>query len=151
MPVLINNLHLNFPVQEEWINNAVKAIENILARHNQAESEVGLILVDDQYMHRLNKDYRGVDSPTDVLSFAMNEGETMPEPEDSEQLLGDVLISLETAQRQAEQYQHSLERELVFLALHGTLHLLGYDHQNKENKSLMRAQEEIILTIMELN
>ena len=151
MAVLINNLQKKFPLQEEWIDNAVKAIEKALTRHNQTDSEVSLVFVDDRYIHQLNLDYRGVDSPTDVLSFAMDEGEEIPEFEGAEHVLGDVVISLETAKRQAEQYGHSFERELVFLALHGALHLLGYNHQAEEDRKLMRAQEESILTILEMN
>ena len=110
-------------------------------------TEVSLTLSDDEYIHTLNRQYRSKDCPTDVLSFALNEGE---EPEiidgPEEMLLGDIIISVETAARQAEEFGHSLERELAFLTVHGMLHLLGYDHQREEERSEMRAEEEYVLS-----
>jgi probable rRNA maturation factor len=113
------------------------------------ECEVSLVLVNDEYIHELNRDYRGIDRPTDVLSFALNEGEE-PEVFDGpeESLLGDIIISLETAARQALEYNHSLERELAFLTVHGMLHLLGYDHEDENERKKMREQEENILLRM---
>lgn len=115
-------------------------------------AEVSLTLVDDQRIHVLNRDYRGVDRPTDVLSFALQE-ETEDEPdilceEDDlyeDDLLGDIVISVERARAQAEEYGHSFERELVYLAVHGTLHLLGYDHEQEGDKLEMRRQEETVM------
>lgn len=112
------------------------------------DPEISLLLVDDGAIQVLNRDYRGIDRPTDVLSFAMeDEREDMPEffvPEDNN-ILGDIVISLETAQRQAEEYGHSLEREICFLMVHGMLHLLGYDHGEESGRREMRAKEERIL------
>lgn len=112
-------------------------------------TEVSLVLVDDDYIHELNRDYRGIDRPTDVLSFALNEGEE-PDVIDGpqESLLGDIIISLPTALRQAEEFNHSLERELAFLAVHGMLHLLGYDHEEETDRQVMRQQEEHILVLL---
>ncbi|MCL6639111.1 MAG: rRNA maturation RNase YbeY, partial [Firmicutes bacterium] len=90
--------------------------------------------------------YRGVDAPTDVLSFAMEEGEFMPGGEDEGVILGDVVISLQAAERQAKEYGHSFRRELAYLTVHGVLHLLGYDHQSEEDRTLMRRKEEEVLT-----
>lgn len=112
------------------------------------EAEVSLTLVDDQRIHELNRDYRGVDRPTDVLSFALQE-ETEDEPDIldyEDDLLGDIIISVERARSQAEEYGHSFERELVYLAVHGTLHLLGYDHEQEEDKVEMRRQEENVMS-----
>ena len=96
----------------------------------------------------LNRDYRQKDKPTDVLSFSLWEGEEafFPSVEQSqEKPLGDLVISFDTALRQAEELKHSLERELEFLAVHGTLHLWGYDHIRDADRRLMwRQQEEII-------
>ncbi|WP_227767504.1 rRNA maturation RNase YbeY [Zhaonella formicivorans] len=113
--------------------------------------EVSLLLVDDAYIHQLNREYRGIDRPTDVLSFALREetGEEphyLPVPEDN--LLGDIIISLETAARQAIEYGHSLDREMAYLAVHGCLHLLGYDHETEEEKRRMREKEEKILEMV---
>jgi probable rRNA maturation factor len=90
-------------------------------------------------MHRLNAQYRGVDRPTDVLAFAMREG---PFTEFHPQVLGDVVLSAETALRQARAHRHSLAEELTHLLIHGTLHLLGYDHEvSPADARLMRAKE----------
>ena len=117
----------------------------------QPQTEVSIVLANDEYIHALNREYRGKDCPTDVLSFALNEGED-PEvlngPE--EVLLGDIIISIETATRQAEEYGHSLERELAYLTVHGILHLLGYDHMIEEDKQEMRGEEEHVLSLLDI-
>lgn len=112
-------------------------------------NEVSLVFCDDAYIRNLNRDYRGKDQPTDVLSFALNEGEE-PEIVDgpAQVLLGDIIISLETAARQAEEYNHSLEREVAYLTVHGMLHLLGYDHMTEEDKAEMRMEEEHVLSLL---
>jgi len=112
-------------------------------------NEVSLVFCDDAYIQNLNRDYRGKDQPTDVLSFALNEGEE-PEIVDgpAQVLLGDIIISLETAARQAEEYNHSLEREVAYLTVHGMLHLLGYDHMTEEDKAEMRLEEEHVLSLL---
>lgn len=145
MPVIVSNLQQIVDVKQGWENLAVKAINAALDIHHKKHSEVSLVFVDDAYIHQLNRDYRGVDKPTDVLSFAMDEGEEMPQGPEPDHVLGDVVISLETAQRQALEYGHSFEREIAFLAVHGALHLLGYDHQTEEDTRVMRQQEESIL------
>jgi probable rRNA maturation factor len=115
----------------------------------EPHTEVSVVLADDGYIHQLNRQYRGKDCSTDVLSFALNEGE---EPQivngPEEVLLGDIIISLETAARQAEEYGHSLERELAYLTTHGILHLLGYDHMTEDEKAEMRQEEEHILFLL---
>jgi len=115
-------------------------------------TEVSLVLVNDEYIHGLNREYRNKDCPTDVLSFALNEGEepvVIDGPE--EVLLGDIIISVETAMRQAMEYGHSLERELAYLTVHGILHLLGYDHMIEEEKQEMRREEEHVLSLLGIN
>lgn len=117
-------------------------------------TEVDITIVDDEEIHTLNREYRNVDRPTDVLSFALDEGEE-DEPElidgPEEHLLGDIIISVETAQRQGEEFGHGLEREIVYLAVHGLLHLLGYDHMTDEDKKIMRAKEEEALREIRLS
>jgi len=113
------------------------------------EAEVSLLLVDDETIQTWNREYRNIDRITDVLSFAIQEsGEEEPElrggPVET-LLLGDIVISAAAARRQAVEYGHSLERELCYLAVHGMLHLLGYDHVEAEEQSLMRQREEEIL------
>ena len=115
-------------------------------------TEVDITIVDDEEIHQLNRDYRNVDRPTDVLSFALDEDDEA-EPELLEgqlHLLGDIIISAETATRQAEEFGHGLEREIVYLAVHGLLHLLGYDHMVEEDKVVMRAKEEEALRAINL-
>jgi len=115
-------------------------------------TEVDITIVDDEEIHQLNRDYRNVDRPTDVLSFALDEDDE-DEPELLEgqlHLLGDIIISAETATRQAEEFSHGLEREIVYLAVHGLLHLLGYDHMVEEDKVIMRAKEEEALRAINL-
>ncbi|WP_055107425.1 rRNA maturation RNase YbeY [Paenibacillus ihumii] len=120
------------------------------------EGEVALTFVTDEEIHELNREYRGIDRPTDVLSFAMNESveeeqEIVYELEEGEELeglndmLGDIIISAETAKAQSEEYGHSLEREIGFLFVHGFLHLLGYDHQDEASEAEMMGKQEAVL------
>ncbi|KAF1084076.1 Endoribonuclease YbeY [Sporotomaculum syntrophicum] len=146
MPVLVSNLQEKVPVESKLEEMLIRVVEKALGEHDIPENaEVSLVFVDDAYMSLLNQQYRGIDGPTDVLSFAMQEGPDMPGFEE-EQLLGDVVVSMETAQRQAEEYGHSFNREVAYLTVHGVLHLLGYDHQTLTDKQKMREQEENILT-----
>ena len=107
---------------------------------------VDVSFVSDEEIAQLNRDYRHKNKPTDVLSFSQLEGEFMSgAPGDEAVPLGDLVISIETAQRQAAQLGHALEREVEFLAVHGALHLLGYDHRRAADRRVMwRWQEEII-------
>lgn len=115
------------------------------------EAEVSLMLVDDERIHELNREYRGVDRPTDVLSFALQEEtEEEPDTEFEDDMLGDIVISVPRAREQAIDYGHSFEREIVYLAVHGTLHLLGYDHEDDEDKQEMRAKEEEVMAVLGL-
>lgn len=126
-------------------------LEEAASREGVDAAEVSVVLVDDERIHELNRDYRGVDRPTDVLSFAMREGEGEPvQTEEGRELLGDIVISVETAERQANQYGHSLRRELAFLAVHGFLHLLGYDHQSPEQERVMFGKQEEVLSALGL-
>lgn len=100
----------------------------------QGDNEVNIIFVDDQFIQNLNQRFRGKDCATDVLSF----------PFDVPEFLGEIYISLDTAKRQAAEYNHSIEREIAFLTVHGLLHLFGYDHGVEPNPE-MREKEEGIL------
>ena len=105
--------------------------------------EVSLSFVDNKEIHELNKQFRGIDRPTDVLSFPMLSDDFDIELE--EESLGDIVISLERAFEQSKEYNHSFEREVCFLVCHSTFHLLGYDHDTEENTKQMREKEEYIL------
>lgn len=104
-----------------------------------------IIIVNNDYIHNLNKTYRKIDKETDVITFALEDDKTCLTPK-SIRLLGDIYISLDKAITQAEEYGHSLERELCFLAVHGFYHLLGYDHQTKEEEEIMFKKQEEVLT-----
>ena len=108
-------------------------------------AEISVTFVDNNHSHELNKQYRNIDRPTDVLSFALNEGEDDGYDGPDTALLGDIIISLEKVQEQADEYGHSFERELAYLTIHGMLHILGYDHMEPDDKAEMRKEEEFIL------
>lgn len=150
MPVCVRSLLEQTPVDNELNELAASAAEEVLVvEKHGARAEVSIVFVDDEYIHHLNKQYRGVDCPTDVLAFAMQEGESFCRVEE-ELILGDVVVSLPAVQRQSMEYGHSLRREVAYLVVHGVLHLLGYDHQTEEDWRVMRAKEEIILGRLEL-
>jgi probable rRNA maturation factor len=109
-------------------------------------AELSIVLTDDATVSRLNRDYRATDAPTDVLSFAQNEGDAAPKrPKDAPAHLGDVVISVDTALRQAAEAAISIQDELSHLLVHGILHLLGYDHERAKDAKIMRAREDAIL------
>ena len=106
------------------------------------EAIFNVIIVDNNYIHKLNKEYRKIDRETDVITFALEDDKTF---NPDIRILGDVYISIDKAKSQSEEYGHSLLRELCFLAVHGMLHLLGYDHMKKEDEEVMfKLQDEIL-------
>ncbi|HVG95811.1 MAG TPA: rRNA maturation RNase YbeY [Chloroflexota bacterium] len=107
--------------------------------------EASLLLADDATLHRLNRDFRGVDRPTDVLSFSQLESAPLLPGRAGTVPLGDVAVSVERARRQADDYGHPFERELAYLFVHGLLHLLGYDHEAESDRASMRREEETAL------
>lgn len=149
MPVLISNEQDRIPVSPDWSALIERVFTAALEREEaDAAAEVSLTLTDDEGIQILNRDYRHLDQPTDVLSFPLLE-EYGDEPEvvggNQDYLLGDIVISLERALVQAGEFGHSLERELGFLFVHGLLHLLGYDHDTAEGEADMREREEATL------
>ena len=128
------------------------SVKKVIAKAIEIEKldnlEFNIIIVDNNYIHKLNKDYRGIDAPTDVISFALEDYKDHISLE--KRLLGDIYISLDRALEQASEYGHSLRRELCFLAVHGFLHLLGYDHMNKEDEKIMFARQEMILDVCQI-
>lgn len=110
-------------------------------------AEVSVTFVDNDEIRRLNAKFRDIDSATDVLSFPMGEnGEYDVNHSTGAKILGDVVISMEKAQQQAKEFEHSFEREVCYLTVHSMLHLLGYDHMDDEEKAVMRAKEEEVMT-----
>ena len=119
------------------------------------EPELGVTVVDDSEILELNREYREKDSVTDVLSFPQFEGhEDLLEDllnDESETLIGDVVICFEQAERQAEEYGTGLTREMLYLFVHSVMHLFGYDHMDEEEKAVMRAREEEVLSAIGVN
>ncbi len=102
-----------------------------------------VIFVDNEKIHEINKEYRHIDRPTDVISFALEDNEEILF--EFGRLLGDIYISIDKIKSQAKEYGHSEKREMAFLTIHGLLHLLGYDHMNKEDEKVMFGEQEAIL------
>lgn len=114
----------------------------LLEQFGMDEGELSVVLCDDAFIHPLNLQYRGKDKPTDVLSFSQREGE---EADEDDPVLGDVVISLETAATQAAERGHGLDHEARVLLVHGVLHLLGYDHEQDDEAEEMEALERDLL------
>ncbi|TVY09649.1 rRNA maturation RNase YbeY [Paenibacillus cremeus] len=171
-----NNEQDQFDISPALIEKLRELLKLAGEHETVTDGEVALTFVDDAAIQELNKQYRGLDKPTDVLSFAMQEmgdeeleiiydeddfadeddlrdGERLDDPEASdgeeedtfEEPLGDIVISVPRAIAQAEDYGHSVERELGFLFVHGFLHLIGYDHQDEEEEKEMFGKQELIL------
>lgn len=125
-----------------------KILQHAANEEQVAEAEVSVSFVTNERIQEINRDYREKDQPTDVISFAMEEtgdGEVAIQDSGEPRILGDIIISLERTKEQAADYGHSFERELGFLAVHGFLHLLGYDHMTEEDEKEMFAKQEVIL------
>ncbi|MFT8317542.1 MAG: rRNA maturation RNase YbeY [Sporolactobacillus sp.] len=134
--------------QQQWLIQLVDHAADFMKL--AGEIELSLTFVDNERIHEINRDYRKVDRATDVISFALEEldkDEVAIQPEEGEpRVLGDIIVSLEKAAEQAKTYEHSFERELGFLVVHGLLHLLGYDHMTKEDEQKMFGLQEQILS-----
>lgn len=137
----------------EVINNTNEEIEELkiikdlleFALKYEKEDNVifNVIIVDNEFIHKLNRDYRNVDRPTDVISFALEDNGKFETK--FGRVLGDIYISIDKAREQALEYGHSLKRELAFLSIHGLLHLLGYDHMKEDEEKIMFERQEAIL------
>lgn len=111
-------------------------------------AEASIIIVDNEEIRKINKDYRNIDKETDVISFALEDDQTFINI--PVRILGDIYISIDKAKTQAEEYGHCLKRELAFLTVHGMLHLLGYDHMEKEDEIVMFKKQDEILNGLEI-
>lgn len=154
MEVFINNEQDSICIPEE-INGIIEEIVELILKKELSKSnyEVSISYVDDERIRELNAIYRGKDRPTDVLSFPLLEADNLEldsSIDEGEILLGDIVISLETANRQAEEYGHTLKREICYLVIHSMYHLLGYDHMEAEEKKEMREKEKSIARDMEI-
>ncbi|MBC7765607.1 MAG: rRNA maturation RNase YbeY [Hyphomonadaceae bacterium] len=147
--IIIENEQTLFAVDADLLNIIQKVALKALEVEKFAQPcEVSVLLVDNQEMHRLNHQFRDMDKPTDVLSFSMIEGgydERDIAYVSDLLLLGDIVISLERANEQAQSYGHTFEREVAFLTAHAMLHLLGYDHlTDTQEQDMMQKQEAIL-------
>ena len=136
--------------EENLLAEILRAADVVGELYGAENSELSITLTDNAHIHALNKKFRGIDAPTDVLSFAFRESD---EPEivgaDFE-ILGDVIISLERAKVQAEEFGHSFLREVIFLEVHGLLHLLGYDHIDDDERAEMEAEQRFVMNKLEI-
>ena len=132
-------------VDEKILSEILRAADVIGKLYGCENSELSVTLTDDKTIPALNKKYRNIDRPTDVLSFAFRESEE-PEILNAEvEILGDIIISLERAKVQAEEFGHSYLREIIFLEVHGLLHLLGYDHIEENDRIEMETEQKFIM------
>lgn len=133
--------------EKKALEAAKEALQSAWRIEKCPPAEVSLTIVENKRMQEINREYRQIDRPTDVLSFPLYEPEEEFVLEEEEEFvtLGDIVISMPQAQLQAKEYGHSLQREVAFLAVHGFLHLLGYDHETEEEEKEMFARQEEIL------
>ncbi len=138
-------------LKKSWLKSIVRKV--LLVEHAQPTAEVGLVITGQDRIRELNRTYLGRDRPTDVLSFAMlpgaDESQTFVPPPDGKKHLGEIVISYLQAETQAREHGHSIKKELAILIIHGTLHLLGYDHDVAERRRTMRKKESEILAEIE--
>ncbi|SDG01724.1 rRNA maturation RNase YbeY/GTP-binding protein Era,TIGR00436 [Selenomonas sp. WCT3] len=146
MEVIISNYPEELTFPQEYIDNVKAAAEMVGKLYDVENGEVSVTLTNNEYIHTLNKQYRGIDRPTDVLSFALNESEEPEiEGEPEVDVLGDLIISVERAEEQAADFGHSVRREMAFLTVHGMLHLLGYDHMEEADRLEMEEEQRYVM------
>ncbi|WP_258729526.1 rRNA maturation RNase YbeY [Bacillus atrophaeus] len=149
MSLLIDIIDETESVAEEMLKEIEKLLQFAAEREGvQDQAEVSVTIVTNDEIQQINKEYRGKDTPTDVISFALEEegeGEVEIVGAEMPPVLGDIIISADRTKEQAEEYGHSFLRELGFLAVHGFLHLLGYDHMTKEQEEEMFTKQKDLL------
>lgn len=145
--------YLDLEENKEYENIIEKVVKQCFKEENLEQSKlyISITLTTPEHIHEINKQYRNVDKETDVLSFPMFEKEELDEmiknqKFEFEDILGDIVISIEKVKGQAEEYGHSFEREFSYMIVHGFYHLMGYDHIEDKDKVIMRPKEEKVLT-----
>lgn len=133
-------------VEISELKEVEKVLLGAIEKENLTNVEFNVIIVDNNYIHELNKNYRNIDKETDVITFALEDEKTVILPDDK-RVLGDIYISIDKARQQSNEYGHTLLRELTFLAVHGFYHLLGYDHLTEEEEKIMFAKQEEVLEL----
>ena len=132
---------------ENSLLDDIKTALDLAGEIYDLNAEVSVTITNDEKIHELNLQYRNIDRPTDVLSFALRESDE-PEiifDEAQPEILGDIVISIDRAKEQAVEYNHSLRREVTFLTVHGILHLLGYDHIEENDRLEMEAEQKFLM------
>ena len=157
LEVFMENTQEAYPVDDALQQLIERVIQKALEYEGfDKPAEVSVLLVDDTQIQEINQEFRQLDKPTDVLSFPMLDfsgGRVIDNVGDSylgTVVLGDIVVSLERASAQAEEYGHSFSREVGFLVCHSVLHLLGYDHETEDDRAVMRQKEEAVLELLEL-
>lgn len=143
----MSNIEIFIQVDEEIkeLETVEKVLYSAVEKEKLENVSFNLIIVDNKYIHELNKTYRKIDRETDVITFALEDEDSLVLPSE-ERVLGDIYISIDKAKSQAKEYGHSLLRELSFLAVHGFYHLLGYDHMTDEEAEVMFGKQEEVLS-----
>lgn len=139
---------LDIDENEEYINILKKVLEKCFSQEklNNKNLYINVVLTNPDNIRKMNNQYRNIDKETDVLSFPMFEKKELEKLENANQdILGDIVISIDRVKQQAEEYGHSFERELSYMAVHGFYHLMGYDHIEENDRNIMRQKEENIL------
>lgn len=153
METVLEIEYIDIPEDEKYEELARRVISQCF-RQEQLSTEmfyVNVILTTPEYIRKLNKQYRGIDKETDVLSFPMFEKvELINIDLRGQEVLGDIVISMERVKEQAEEYGHSKERELAYMLVHGFYHLMGEDHMEEEEKRRMRTKEEVVLKALKI-
>ena len=156
-----NFLELYYKNIEEKLEykNLISNVVNMCFKVEKLEKinlYISITLTTPQEIRKINKEYRNIDKETDVLSFPMFEKNELDEMVQKQknvipETIGDIIISIERVQEQANEYGHSFERELAYMVVHGFYHLMGYDHMQEEDKKIMREKEEKVLNLLEIN
>lgn len=139
---------LDIEENAEYVETLNKVLEECFLEEKLKDKKlyVNIVLTNPENIRKMNKEYRNIDKETDVLSFPMFEKYELEERQViNEDVLGDIVISIERVKEQSKEYGHSFERELSYMAVHGFYHLMGYDHIDEEDKIIMRQKEEIVL------
>lgn len=140
----MNNIEIINETSENIdIEDLKKVILFALEHESVCNAIMNVIIIDNEKIHKINKEYRGIDRPTDVISFALEDDKSFVDTDF--RVLGDIYISIDKVHEQAKAYGHSFRRELSFLTVHGILHLLGYDHMKEDEEKIMFGKQEEIL------
>lgn len=144
---------LEIKIEQKYIDFIENVLEECFKEENLNNTKlyVNILLTNSKNIRTINKEHRNIDKETDVLSFPMFEKDEIKNiNSENVDVLGDIVISIEQVKKQAEEYEHSFDRELAYMLVHGFYHLMGYDHMNEEDKKEMRSKEENVLNNLKI-